>query len=165
MPHKTSKLTLCFLLPAILVLAALIASCGSSAEDAEEELPDQSTPEGLAELVYKEMQDSVFSCGSSLYFGEANINDYYHDNSMGVKVCTTLREDAENLMYTKLQNSAATLLDFITEDEGEMASAETLPYVEGTAIFSDDNQLHISRMVQHEGLWYVMVLASYIPNI
>ncbi len=155
-----------------LVMAAmLLLACGSDGEDEEAETPDQTTPEGTAELLFEEMKAGDFTCASPLYFGQENILAYFPESLLGqegtIGVCQKLKQDAQNGMYTMLQDSAALFAGFDVEDEGTMVGTlpdMTLPYIEGTAVSADEGyRVHINRLVQHEGKWYVLVLLGLSP--
>lgn len=153
----------------IAITSLLLFSCGSG----EETSWDHSTPEGLARLVFEEMVSSAdlyedyrqppFDCASQYYFGSENIIAYYGDENLSIRNCQKLKDDAKNSMYTRLENSSFTPVNFVIDDEGFIQStkvSESLPYVESTLYLSDGSRLHFNRMVQHNGLWYVLVLSA-----
>lgn len=159
------------LLAGLLVLAVLSA-CGAGDEGDETQGDDNpleaTSPENLLKLVFEEVKTGEFSCASPYYFGEYRINAYYDASVLGtegtVGVCRKLREDAQQDMYRQLWGSEATPTQARVEGSGRMPRTlndRNLPYAEGTLTLSDGKQMHINRMVQHEGLWYVLVLRGY----
>jgi|GEM_PF-5384602 len=165
---KTSLIILAF------ILVFTLVSCGSG----EDTVYDQTTAEGLARLVFQEMVDAPilyedyrtppFDCASPLYLGETNILKYYSESALGsagtIGVCQQLKEDAKSSMYTRLENSDLKVSYFEADDEGFIQNTMTkdsLPFVEGTLYLSDGSSVHFSRIVQHNGLWYIIVLRNY----
>ncbi|RJO69444.1 MAG: hypothetical protein C4523_06395, partial [Myxococcales bacterium] len=59
----------------------------------------------------------------------------------------------------------APLARVAVEAEGEMPGTQpgkTLPFAEVTGLSEDETlRLHVWRIVEHEGQWYVLVLTSY----
>jgi hypothetical protein len=154
-----------------LCIAFVVSACGdaNTEETTDDEIIEPDSPENLLKLVYAEMQVGAFDCSSPHYFGENRIKLYFDSTALGpegtVGVCLKIKDDSETGLYTKFLDSTATPVRTQIEEQGTMARTmgdKELNFAEGTLTLSDGTQLHINRMVEHEGRWYVLTLHGYI---
>lgn len=152
----------------LLIFQVIFPSCGSE-NNSEEKHPaptDQSTPEGLAELVYDEIRSGEFGPASDLYFGDTRVLEYYNEDSLyrgTIGLIKDLEGDSER-KHNDLKNNTIAFAEILEIRSGNLPytlPGKTLPFreVEVYSVNGPPPLFHIGRMVKYEDdLWYVLIL-------
>lgn len=138
---------------ALLALAALSA-CGGG---------DDPGPEATAQAVFAAIESGDFACPGPLFPDNATLYRYYTIEQLQGGLCSYALQDAAAL--GALKNSGARAGSFEIAHEGTlyaMQGGTPLRYVEGTVHAANQSlSLHINRLVEVEGRWYLFVLSSH----
>ncbi len=158
----------------LVLVLLLVTACGSDGEEIDDtgDVPptvETTSAAGLAEWLFYETKQQALTCASDLYFGEERIALYFSDNKISGRACQALGDDAVLPEFERMLVTPSVFGYFEIENEGTYPGTATsgpLPYVEGTAHSSDGAvSLHFSRLVEHDGHWYVLVLRSHVQGL
>ena len=141
---------------AALLAALLLAACGGS------EAGDG--PEETARAVFAALESGDFACPGPLFPDTATLYRYYDPQQLQGGLCPFALRDAAVISATALKGSGATPGRFEIDTDSTLTTptGARLRFVEGTIYGANKGfGVHINRLVEVEGRWYLFVLSSH----